>query len=170
MGMGGLCFLLFIDILSVMVISYISSRTRFLTHAAYLFMGESSMLLPLLTGIMAFVAFKKMRFRHIPIINILGGSTFGVFLIHTCGDTMRRWLWRDCLHNIDMYHSPWLVMHAIGSVLAIFIVCVAIDRLRIRFVEPYMMAAFDKLWPVVVKWFNKIETWFIRKTENLISE
>ena len=166
--MGGLAFMLIVDISSVVAVSASSTKFHFLVHAAYLFMGESSMLLPLLTGMMAFVVFKKMRLRYIAIVNIFGGATFGIFLIHTCGDTMRRWLWRDFLHNVEMYSSPWLAVHAIGGVLAIFIVCAAIDRLRIRFIEPPIMACFDKVWPSMVKCFNNIENWFTMKTRNFI--
>ena len=168
--LGGLVFFLIVDIFSIAVISYGASSIRFWANAAYLFTGESSMLLPLLTGIMAFVVFKKMRLRYIPIINILGGPIFGVFLIHTRGDTMRRWLWKDFLHNVEMYHSSRLALHAVGSVLAIFIVCIAIDRMRIRFVEPYLVVFFDRLWTFVVKMFKSIEKWITRKTSFLIGE
>lgn len=71
---GVLAFMLIIDVSSIVAVSYASTKFHFLAHAAYLFMGESSMLLPLLTGIMAFVVFKKMRLRYIAIINIFGGG------------------------------------------------------------------------------------------------
>lgn len=154
---GGGLLAIILDILSVVVIAWLSGHLKLHSHWEYYFVGESNRPLPLLTGIMAFAVFKKMRLSYVQIINVMGGSTFGVLLIHANSDAMRRWLWRDFLHNVDMYHSPWLVLHAVGSVLAIFIVCVVIDRLRIRFVEPYMMACFDKIWPVTVKCFNIIE-------------
>ena len=168
--MGGGIILLMIDIASIVFISKLSGHFTWHSHWEYYFVGESNRPLPLLTGIMAFVVFKKLRLPYIPIINIMGASTFGVLLIHAHSDTMRRWLWHDVLHNVEMFNSPWLVVHAIGSVLAIFIVCVAIDRLRIRFIEPPMMACFDKLWPSVVRRYSCFESWFTNKTHCFIGE
>jgi hypothetical protein len=126
------------------------------------FMSESSRPLPFLTGIMAFMFFKKLQLPYIPLVNIMGGSTFGVLLIHA-NSSMRKWLWHDFLHNVDMYDSPWLVAHAVGSVLAIFIGCVVIDRLRLCFIEPLAMALFNRYWPCIVERFNRMEVWFARK-------
>ena len=167
---GGASVLIIISILSILMIAWLTGRITLNSHWEYYFVGESNRPLPLITGIMTFVVFKKMRLPYIPIINTIGASTFGVLLIHANSDTMRRWLWRDLLHNVDMYGSPWLVAHAVGSILAIFIVCVAIDRLRILLIEPPMMACFDKLWPSVVKRYNCFENWFTKKTNCFIGE
>lgn len=167
---GGAFFLIFISMLSILMVAWLSRHVTLNSHWEYYFVGESNMPLPLLTGIMAFVVFKKIRLPYIPIINIMGASTFGVLLIHANSDAMRRWLWRDLLNNVGVYGSPWLVAHAVGSILAIFIVCVAIDRLRIRFIEPLMMACFDKLWPSVVRRYSRFENWFAKKTNCFIGE
>ena len=167
---GGGIFLIFISMLSILMVAWLSRHVTLNSHWEYYFVGESNMPLPLLTGIMAFVVFKKMRLLYIPIINIMGASTFGVLLIHANSDAMRRWLWRDLLNNVGVYGSPWLVIHAVGSVMAIFIVCVAIDKLRIHFIEPPMMACFDKFWPSVVKRYNCFENWFAKKTHCFIGE
>lgn len=50
-------------------------------------------------------------------------------------DAMRRWLWQDLLNNVGMYESNWLVLHAFGSVIGVFVICTAIDYLRIRLIE-----------------------------------
>ena len=162
--MGGVLLLLMIDIASIVFISCLSGHVPWHSHWEYYFVGESNRPLPLLTGIMAFVVFKKLRLPYIPIINLMGASTFGVLLIHAHSDTMRRWLWHDILNNVEMFNSPWLIAHAIGSILVIFIVCVAIDRLRLRFIEPPIMACFDKLWPSVVRNYSCFENWFAKVT------
>ncbi len=159
-----LLLLLVMDVLSIVVVTWFSTRHPFFRKFGGYFMGESSRPLPLLTSFMAFMFFKKMRLPYIPLINNIGGSTFGVLLIHANSDTMRRWLWKDFLRNVGMYSSPWLVVHAIGSVLAIFFVCVVIHRLRILFIEPPLLVLFDRNWPSVVRRFNGFENWFIRKT------
>ena len=163
-----LILLLLVDVLTVLLMAKLSGKGAFFSRAAWFFLTDSNKLLPLLTSIMAFLFFKKMKLRYIPIINILGGATFGIFLIHANSIIMRKWLWRDILHCLDIYSSPWLAVHAIGSVLAIFVVCTVIDRLRIRFIEPPIMACFDRIWPSIVKCFNNIENWFTMKTRNFI--
>ena len=72
----------------------------------------------------------------------MAASTYGVLLIHANSDAMRQWLWVDLLANGQMFASEWLIVHAIISVLVVFLVCTCIDFARIRFVEnPFM-----KLW------------------------
>ena len=168
--MVGAFFLIIISLLSIWIVVWLSTHIKLNSHYEYYFVGESNRPLPLLTGIMAFVVFKKLRLPYISIINAMGASTFGVLLIHANSDTMRRWLWHDVLHNAEMFNSPWLVAHAVGSVLAIFIVCVAIDRLRILFIEPPMMACFDKLWPSVVIRYSRFENWFAKKIHCFLGE
>ncbi len=166
-SMGGLLLLLIIDIASVAVVAWLSTRCPVVKKLGfYFFMGESNRPLPFLTGVMAFIVFKKMSLPCISLINMMGGSTFGVLLIHASSDAMRRWLWKDLLHNVEMYASKWLPIHAVGSVLGIFIVCTAIDRLRIRFVEPLLMTCYDRLRPYIVSRFDGLENWFIKKMKN----
>ena len=58
---------------------------------------------------------------------------------------MRQWLWKDTLNNVGMYHSQWLVVHAIGSVWAIYVTCVLLDLLRITLIERKAMAYLDEI-------------------------
>ncbi len=58
-----------------------------------------------------------------------------MLLIHTNSDTMRQWLWRDLLQNTAMYNSNYLGIHAVLSVLVIYIICTIIDMGRIKYVE-----------------------------------
>ena len=55
-----------------------------------------------------------------------------VLLIHANSDTMRRWLWKDVLHNVEMYDSSNFVLHAFCCVIGVFIICSLIDLLRNR--------------------------------------
>lgn len=48
---------------------------------------------------------------------------------------MRHWLWRDTLNNAGQYGTDTLYMHAFLSVIIIFMVCILIDKMRMRFVE-----------------------------------
>ena len=65
-------------------------------------------------------------------------------MIHANSDIMRQWLWKDLLNNVAAYQSSYFVLHAVGSVLGIYIVCTLIDMLRIQFVEKPLLGWYDK--------------------------
>lgn len=100
---------------------------------------ESNTVLAFGIGITSFLFFKNLTLPYIKAINIVGASTFGVLLIHANSNAMRQWLWKDtvdCVGHIDCI--PWL-LYPLMTVLAIFTLCIAIDRLRIRWVEKPLM-------------------------------
>lgn len=101
-------------------------------HLAYAFVTDSNTFLAVLTGVSSFLFFKNLKIQYSNVINTIAASTFGVLCIHASSDTMRQWLWRDILDNVGHYSSRFMPLHAIGSVLAVFVVCVVIDRVRIR--------------------------------------
>lgn len=113
-------------------------------NSAYGFVSDSNTFLAVLTGLSAFMFFKNLKLKYSKLINTIAASTFGVLCIHANSDTMRQWLWRDTLNNVGMYNSALMPVHAVGSVLGIFIICVAIDYLRIRFVETPIFKLWDK--------------------------
>lgn len=57
---------------------------------------------------------------------------------------MRAWLWGDLLKTTEAYYKTWMPLHAILSVLGIFVICCLIDRLRICTVEKYLFDFLDK--------------------------
>jgi len=101
----------------------------------YYFVADSNKLFALLTSISAFMFFKNLNIGHIRIINRIAASTFGVLLIHANSDTMRQWLWKDVLDNVKAYHSGYLIIHAFGSIIIVYVLCTLIDMLRIKFIE-----------------------------------
>lgn len=101
----------------------------------YHFLFDSNKLFALITSISAFLFFKNISIKHNSIVNTLAASTYGVLLIHSNSDTMRAWLWSEVFKNCEMYHSKWLIIHAITSVIAIFLVCSLIDHIRIILLE-----------------------------------
>ncbi|MBO4367599.1 MAG: acyltransferase [Clostridia bacterium] len=123
----------------------------------YYFVSDSNALLAVMTGISSFMLFKNLKIPHSKFINTVAASTFGVLCIHAGGDTMRQWLWHDLLNNVGFYNSPYLLLHAFGSVLGIFIVCTFIDILRVRFVEMPFFNIFDRYWTKFEAWYAAIE-------------
>ncbi len=114
---------------------------------SYYFVTDANSLLPVGTAVSLFMLFRCFRPRGGRLINAVAASTFGVFCLHTCSDTMKRWLWRDLLDNTGHYASPLLLLHALGSAAAVFAVCTLIDFARIRLAEKPALRCWDRLWP-----------------------
>lgn len=125
---------------------------------AFAFVSDSNTFLAVLTGVCSFMFFKNLKVPQSKFINTVAASTFGVLLIHANSDTMRQWLWQDRLNNVGMYSSAWMPLHAVGSVFAIFFVCVLIDHLRIRFLETPFLKLWDRRWNGISAWFCHCET------------
>lgn len=97
----------------------------------------------LMVAIGMFVFFKNINIRYRPIINGVAATTFAVYLIHD-NDLIKNWLWHDVVGSVGYYHSPYLILHMLLSAICIFAVCSLLDFLRIRFIEPYIMALANK--------------------------
>lgn len=116
---------------------------KFGLDSAYSFVQDSNTLLAVTNGVCSFMFFKNLKVPQSKRINTVAASTFGVLMIHAHSDTMRRWLWKDTLNNVGAYNSPYFAIHAIGSVIIIFVVCITIDHLRIRLLErPFLNKCF----------------------------
>lgn len=129
--------------LSVIAMGWIKERIG-IDLGCYFFLADSNKITALAVAISFFMFFKNIKIDYNPWINRIASSTFGVFLIHTRGDTMRQWLWKDVCNNVGFFDSPYLVVHAVGVVLAVFTACTIIDQVRIKFVEKPFFAYYDK--------------------------
>lgn len=143
-----------LSIVSVFACAWLSTKRQFFL---YYFVNDSNTFLAVLTGISSFLFFKNLKMNHSRLINTFSASTFGVLLIHAHSDTMRQWLWKDTLNNVGNYNSPFMPFHAIGSVIGIFIICAAIDQIRIRFIEKPFFKFWDKHWNGFLSKFKSLE-------------
>lgn len=135
--------LLIISCMSVLACVWLNGRGYSLYF--YFFVNDSNKLLALLPAVATFLFFKNLHLPYCKVINSISATTFGVLLIHANSDTMRQWLWKDVLNNVGMYNSKWLLVHAIGSVMAVYISCVLIDLIRINLIEKKVMGYWDKI-------------------------
>lgn len=119
---------------SIVVLAFVAPYLGKTLSCSYYFVSDSNKVLALLTGFCTFMFFRNLHF-YSKTINKISVATFGVLLIHANSDTMRQWLCRDTLNNIGVYGTDMMVIHAVGSVISIHIVCNVIDLLRIEFVE-----------------------------------
>lgn len=148
-GVSVLC----IIISAVSVVFGAWTYVKFDKNLIFYFVADSNTPLAVATGVSTFLFFKNIKLGYSKIINTISASTFGVLMIHANSDAMRKWLWQDLLDNVGMYSSKYMPLHAIGSVLAIFIICTLIDILRVNLIEK----AFFRLWD---KYFNKLKLKF----------
>ncbi|RDU22172.1 acyltransferase family protein [Anaerosacchariphilus polymeriproducens] len=114
------------------------------------FMGAHS--LPLVVcSLSLFLAFKNMNISYNRIINWLAGSVLGVYLIHD-NPIVRNYIWKYIFRNNTFLNSKFLVFHAIGAIIIIFVVCMAIDKIRISLVErPLWKAINPKIDKLMIK-------------------
>ncbi|WP_294149209.1 acyltransferase [uncultured Selenomonas sp.] len=89
----------------------------------------------LLLAIGLFFFFERRRdIGTIPWINKIAATMFGVYLIHD-HPIIRSWIWQHVFGNQDRAAAPDLAAIGLAEVAAVFLVCSAIDALRIRFAE-----------------------------------
>ncbi len=67
-----------------------------------------------------------------------------IWLIHANSDTMRQWLWKDTLNNVGAYSTSYFWVHAIVSVIGVYVTCTIIDMIRIRILEKPFFRWYDK--------------------------
>lgn len=85
----------------------------------------------LIASVCLFIAFAKTEIKGkiiCRIINALAGATFGVYLIHE--HRYLRYEWQQWLRVEQNAGQPWMLLHLIGSVLAVFVVCACVELIR----------------------------------------
>lgn len=70
---------------------------------------------------------------------------------------MRSWLWGTLLNNVGMYESNLIYVHAIVSVLVIFIVASIIDIIRAKTIENPFLNLVEKAWDKLTNKFKRKE-------------
>ncbi len=133
MAAAALCSLLlaWASILAITLVRHQTSAAIPLYH----FVADANHVLAIVCAVSFFLCFRSLDVGQNRLINTIASGTFGVLLIHAHGDTMRHWLWGDMLDVSGHLGSDWLWLHAIGSLVMVYTVCVAIDLLRQRWIE-----------------------------------
>lgn len=146
---------LFLAVASILGIQTVFGR------APFCFLSDSNRILAFAVALCSFLWFKNMNIPQSKIINAIGGSTFGVLLIHANSNAMRQWLWKDTVDAVGHYTLPLghLAVYSVGVVLAVFIVCNLLDQLRIQLLEKPFFKWYDRnLDERLNKKINKIMT------------
>ena len=108
--------------------------------ATYLVSGLQNCVSVPLCAWSLFAIFARMSVPPSRRINTIAATTFGVYLLHDSNIT-RQLIWNGILRVSDaQFLSPYFPLLALADILAVFAICSAIDYLRLRFVEPKMLA------------------------------
>lgn len=103
-----------------------------------------------------FLGFLSMKVKSNKYINLVAKATFGVYLIHD-NIILRPYLWKIVFNNAGQYDSKFLILHAIFTIAAIYIVCTIIDLLRQKTIEKVWVYIIDKeIQKVIIKICNFI--------------
>jgi hypothetical protein len=129
----------------------------FVGREFFFFVADSNTALALATGFSAFMFFKNWKLRYSPLINGVASTCFGVLMIHAQNETMRRWLWQDVCNTVGAYGKSWMVLHAVGCIIAIFAVCSLLDFIRIRCIETPFFVLWDKHWNKIAEAYFSLE-------------
>lgn len=137
-------FFILLAVTSILVCLFIGEG--FNKQAAYMFVSDSNTFLALAISICSFMYFKNLKIGYSKLINTIGGSTFGVLLIHANSDTMREWLWKRFLNVSNAFDFVFvkLVLFSVVSVAGVFISCIVIDVLRKELLEKSFMGWIEK--------------------------
>ena len=98
----------------------------------------------LMAGLGLFLIFVNMKPRYSKTVNAVAASTFGVYLIHQ-SIPVKHVMWSDWLEMDVMFAEPWFPLYAIGCALAVFSICVLIDKLRVKLVFEPLNARIENL-------------------------
>ncbi len=115
--------------LSVIVFNYIGNKYNInilLKHSTYFKKDNSILILIISVGL--FLICLSYNF-HNSIINRIASTTFGVYLIHD-NYFVRPFIWETMLHCKENYYSSYLIIHAICSIIIVYIGCTLIELLR----------------------------------------
>ena len=117
-----------------------------LGKGATFFVSDSNKIFAVIVAIASFLWFKNLSVGYSKLINILGGASFGVLLIHANSDAMRLWLWKDTVDCIGHYSLPLvrLIGYSFGVILTIYVICTAVDFFRLKCIEQPFFRWYDK--------------------------
>lgn len=150
-----------ISILAFNLFGDILNNKFLLKNSIYLSNPKSILLLFISVELlMMFLSMKKWSNKF---VNIIASATLGVYLIHD-NNFVRPYLWKDLLDNQSMYHSEYLIFHAICSIILVYIICTIIDLLRQLTIEKLYEIFWNKYGNIME---NKLYFYFYKIKEKV---
>lgn len=100
----------------------------------YLLVYDCNSIFAVSISVLFFMFFKRLPMKFNKFVNVVGGTTFGILLIHDCSWEMRHWLWVDICNCIGWFNRN-VYLHSLVCVFGVFIICSIIDYIRSVFIE-----------------------------------
>lgn len=114
--------------------------------------GGINCLLTPLCAVSIFIFFLSLNFSN-KFINILGSTTFGIYLIHE--SVLSSFIWNGIFKVSEVWVSAYFPLFAILDVTVLFSVCSLIDYIRIRYFEIPLLNKINGLDIVIKRKFLK---------------
>lgn len=132
------------SVTSVLITLFINERYN-MDKNPFRYVMDSNVVMAFFTSVSSFYLAKSVKIPYNKFINLVGGSTFGVLLIHDGNSYMRHWLWKDSIQASDIFNSTHFIIYSLIIVISIFTLCIIVDRLRILFIERIFLYYMEKL-------------------------
>ena len=130
----------------LLIISCLILGSRLDKQIAYRFVSDSNTFIAFAISVCSFMLFKQWNIGYSKLINIIGGSTFGVLCIHGNSDSMRNWLWK-VVFDVEGHYTlsgMRLIVYSIVCTVLIFVCCTLLDIIRKRYIESFVMASLTR--------------------------
>lgn len=103
-----------------------------------------------------FLGLKQIKIQNNKIVNGLASTTLAVYIMHDSG-YLRNIIWQEVLKAPAFQYSKWLLVHAIGSCIIVFLFFAVVDLSRQRIIEkPCMTYLAPFIEKIVYSVDNKI--------------
>jgi len=136
-------------LLSTVVLDFLGTKMAIFQNRGKIFyVRESLLVVACATGLVAIAVYAKPFYNKF--INLIGGCTFGVYLIHD-NNAVRRILWKEVICASNYQASANLVLVMCLSVIMVFFVCLIIEFLRQKTIAKPFERCFDKLLSKITK-------------------
>ena len=117
---------------------------RFLQGIAWRLVYEQESWLAVGIAVSIFLVFRNWSF-YSPVINKAARGVMGVYLIHE-NEILRAKIWESVSPGTQWLGTGWLVPHAVLKTLAVFLVCLLVDTVRIQAFAKTVDPLLDKWW------------------------
>lgn len=153
---SGICFFTCLLFMFIIDCGIIMIGTKFVFIKSFLSYFTTRTYLPMLFCSYSLFCFVKNLNIKSNIINIIAGSTFGIYLLHE-SPALRNNVWTNVFKSNDYFFSDLFIVYAVIVIFLMFVICLIIDTI-VRFIiiqitkkqkEPAIFQQIDK-------WFDQL--------------
>jgi surface polysaccharide O-acyltransferase-like enzyme len=99
----------------------------------------------LFAGLFLFLAFKRFRLGSNRVINLVSGTTFGIYLFSD-HFLIRTAIWTNIVNASSHYSSNWFFLYCVAVIIAVFCVGVVADLIRHHAIQSPLERGFKNCW------------------------